>query len=204
MSAPYLTETPAAGACPYQDMRFRRPLPAFAAVAVLAALAVVASLALAASASAAGTLFIRGGGFGHGVGMSQYGSYGYALHGRNYRWILAHYYQQTELGTVDSNRRVRVLLGTSEASFAGATRAGNKKLPPSVTYTVQPLADGSVNLRNPNGKKVGHFTAPLTATGPGRGARRLGSYRGSLVFTPNGRGGVDTVNSVGLEDYVRE
>src|SRR6185312_6314921 len=122
-------------------MGSRRPLPAVAAVAVLAALAVVASLALAASASAAGTLFIRGGGFGHGVGMSQYGSYGYALHGRSYRWILAHYYQGTTLGTVGSNRRVRVLLGTSEASFAGATRAGNKKLAPSVTYTVQPLAD---------------------------------------------------------------
>jgi stage II sporulation protein D len=204
MSVPYLTETPAAQACPYQDMRFRRPLPAFAAVAVLAALAVVASLALAASASAAGTLFIRGGGFGHGVGMSQYGSYGYALHGRSYRWILAHYYQGTKLGTVGSNRRVRVLLGTSEAAFAGATRAGNKKLRPSVTYTVQPLADGSINLRNPKGKKVGHFTAPLTATGPGPLALAgSGSYRGSLVFTPNGRGGVDTVDSVGLEDYVR-
>ena len=62
---------------------------------------------------------------------------------------------------------MRVLLGTSEASFAGAARAGNKKLRPSVTYTVQPLADGSINLRNPKGRKVGHFTAPLTATGPG-------------------------------------
>ena len=75
---------------------------------------------------------------------------------------------------------------------------------PSVTYTVQPLADGSLNLLNPKGKKVGHFAAPLTATGPGPLALAgSGSYRGSLVFTPNGRGGVDTVNSVGLEDYVR-
>ena len=136
--------------------------------------------------------------------MSQYGAYGYALHGRGYRWILAHYYQGTKLGTVDANRHVRVLLGTSSASFAGATRAGDKKLRPSVTYTVQPLADGSLNLLNPKGKKVGHFAGPLTATGPGPLALAgSGSYRGSLVFTPNGRGGVDTVNSVGLEDYVR-
>jgi SpoIID/LytB domain protein len=173
-------------------------------VVVAAALAAGACLALAASASAAGTLFIRGGGFGHGVGMSQYGSDGYALHGRSYRWILAHYYQKTKLGTFDVNRRVRVLLGTSHASFAGATRAGDRKLKPSITYTVQPLADGTMNLRNPKGKKVGHFTAPLSATGPGPlSLAGSGSYRGSLVFTPNGRGGVDTVNSVGLDDYVR-
>ena len=194
MSARYLTATPAVQACPKRFMR-----------TVLVALgALAASLVLAATASAAGTLFIRGGGFGHGVGMSQYGAYGFALHGRNYRWILAHYYQGTRLGTVDVDRRVRVLLGTSAASFAGATRAGNKKLKPSVTYTVQPLADGSLNLVNPKGKKVGHFAAPLTATGPGPLALAgSGSYRGSLVFTLNGHGGVDTVNSVGLEDYVR-
>ena len=181
-------------------MRFRGPLAVIAAFAVAASLA----LALAGSAAAAGTLFIRGGGFGHGVGMSQYGAYGYALHGRGYRWILAHYYQGTELGTTDVNRRVRVLLGTSSASFAGATRVGNKKLKPSVTYTVKPLADGSLNLLNPKGRKVGHLAASLTATGPGPLALAgSGSYRGSLVFRPNGRGGVDTVNSVGLEDYVR-
>jgi stage II sporulation protein D len=186
-------------------MRLRRRIVAVAvAVAVAGALALAGSLAAAASASAAGTLFIRGGGFGHGVGMSQYGSYGYALHGRSYRWILAHYYQGTKLGTVGVNRRVRVLLGTSQASFAGASRAGDRKLKASVTYTVQALADGSLNLRNPRGKKVGHFTAPLIATGPGPlSLAGSGSYRGSLVFTPNGRGGVDTVNSVALEDYVR-
>src|SRR5581483_12523567 len=174
--------TPAVQACPKRFMR--------TVLVALAALA--ASLVLAATASAAGTLFIRGGGFGHGVGMSQYGAYRFALHGRNYRWILAPYYQGTRLGTVDANLRVRVLLGTSSASFAGATRAGNKKLKPSVTYTVQPLADGSLNLVNPKGKKAGHFSSPLTATGPGPLALAgSGSYRGSLVFTPNGRGGVD-------------
>ena len=64
----------------------------------LVALAVTASaLAAAGSASAASTFFIRGGGYGHGVGLSQYGAYGYALHGRGYQWILRHYYQGTQL-----------------------------------------------------------------------------------------------------------
>ncbi len=169
---------------------------------LLAALA--ATLILAGTAAAAGTLYIRGAGNGHGVGMSQYGAYGYALHGKDYRWILAHYYQATKLGKVDPNRTVRVLIATRSAAFSGATRAGNKKLDPSKTYSVRALADGSLTLLNPKGKKVGHFSAPLTATGPGPLALAgVGGYRGSLVFSPNGSGGVQTVNAVDLEDYVR-
>lgn len=36
-------------------------------------------------------------GYGHGVGMSQYGAYGMAKEGYNYQEILAHYYVGTEL-----------------------------------------------------------------------------------------------------------
>ena len=45
----------------------------------------------ASSAQAASTFYITGAGDGHGIGMSQYGAYGYALHGWNYGLILAHY-----------------------------------------------------------------------------------------------------------------
>jgi stage II sporulation protein D len=35
---------------------------------------------------------IAGHGFGHGVGLAQYGARGYALEeGRDYAWILSHY-----------------------------------------------------------------------------------------------------------------
>ncbi len=45
---------------------------------------------------------VRGRGFGHGLGMSQWGAYNLALqHGQNYRQILAHYYQNTELRKID-------------------------------------------------------------------------------------------------------
>ena len=55
------------------------------------------ALVLAAPAGA-GTLFvIDGRGWGHGVGMSQYGAQGYALDGWRYPRILAHYYRGTEL-----------------------------------------------------------------------------------------------------------
>ena len=63
----------------------------------------------AGSARAASVLVVSGRGWGHGVGMSQWGAYGYALHGWDYRRILAHYYPGTRLGRV-GEPRVRVLL----------------------------------------------------------------------------------------------
>ena len=48
------------------------------------------------------TFRITGGGWGHGIGLSQYGSRGYALQGKTYDWILAHYYQGTRLVTKPS------------------------------------------------------------------------------------------------------
>jgi stage II sporulation protein D len=53
-----------------------------------------------ATADAAKRFTIRGAGFGHGVGMSQYGAMGYASHGWGYKAILAHYYTDTELGVL--------------------------------------------------------------------------------------------------------
>ncbi|HSC02124.1 MAG TPA: SpoIID/LytB domain-containing protein [Solirubrobacteraceae bacterium] len=159
----------------------------------------------ASAASAASTLFIRGGGNGHGIGMSQYGTYGYALHGWSYQQILAHYYTGTQLGTTNPGQTVRVLLGSGSAAFAGATRAGGKTLNPSLTYDVVPLANGQLALVNQTThKRVGKWGAPLTATGPGPlSLAGLGAYRGSLEFRPTGSGGVYTVNVIGLDDYVR-
>ena len=39
-------------------------------------------------------------GYGHGVGMSQHGAQGYALHGYSHARILAHYYPGTRLAHV--------------------------------------------------------------------------------------------------------
>ncbi len=174
-----------------------------------AGLSLAATLALAGTASAASTpattLYVSGGGFGHGIGMSQYGAYGYALNGWTYQQILARYYTGTALGATNPDQVVRVLLGSGSAAFAGASHAGNKRLNPSLTYDVVPLANRSLKLVNQTTRKaVGTFPAPLTAAGPGPlSVAGLGTYRGSLEFRPKRSGGVDTVNVVGLDDYVQ-
>jgi stage II sporulation protein D len=204
--------------CPSQKMR---ALAAGLSMAVTLALAGTASASAPAKTShkstrdralhastesgPATTMYISGGGFGHGIGMSQYGAYGYALQGWTYQQILGHYYTGTALGTTNPAQTVRVLLGSGSAAFAGATHAGDKQLNPSLTYDVVPLANGSLKLVNHStGKPVGTFAAPLTANGPGPlSLAGLGGYRGSLEFRPNGSGGVYTVNVVGLDDYVQ-
>jgi stage II sporulation protein D len=174
---------------------------------ILAPLAALAALlALAGPAIAAKTRFtVRGAGYGHGVGMSQWGAYGYATHGWGYQEILAHYYTDTAIGATGS-RTVRVLLqSTAVARFSGASAAAGKRLDPALTYRVRRgRTAGTVELLSPAGKRMARATAPLRATGP---APLLlggsGRYRGALEFRPSGTMGVAAINAVGLEDYVR-
>src|SRR3989440_10229387 len=55
------------------------------------------------------TFVVTGHGWGHGVGFSQYGAYGYAQKGVGYAKIILHYFPGTELGNAPVSR-VRVLL----------------------------------------------------------------------------------------------
>src|SRR3954451_3205844 len=70
---------------------------------------ILAALALPAAAPAGTVFLLDGRGWGHGVGMSQWGAEGYARHGYGYRQILAHYYPHTHVA-IASPREVRVLL----------------------------------------------------------------------------------------------
>jgi stage II sporulation protein D len=45
---------------------------------------------------------ISGRGFGHGIGLSQWGAYYLAKQGADYRQILGHYYQQVKLALIDT------------------------------------------------------------------------------------------------------
>ena len=167
----------------------------------LAALALLATPAFAAKAR----FTIRGAGFGHGVGMSQYGAYGFAQHGSTYDAILRHYYRDTALGTTDPGAPVRVLIqSTGTARFSGASRAGTRGLNPDRTYQVRRRGSAQVDLLSSAGRRIASFAAPLQVTGPGNvvALGGVGSYRGMLEFRPDTFGGVNVINAVALEDYV--
>src|SRR5215208_5613951 len=99
-------------------------------------LTLLGCLAFATAASAATRMTIRGAGFGHGVGMSQYGAYGFAQQGAGYEEILGHYYSGTALGSADPAQPVRVLLQSASGAtaFTGAERAGTRTLNPAKSY----------------------------------------------------------------------
>lgn len=70
-----------------------------------------------------GSYSISGRGFGHGVGMSQWGARGMAMQGFKYPSILSHYYQGTKLQTLpssNSNVRVGVYLGQGKATISAS------------------------------------------------------------------------------------
>jgi stage II sporulation protein D len=169
-----------------------------------------AALLLSATAGAATSgngLYVHGAGNGHGVGMSQYGAAGYALHGASYQSILHDYYVGTTLGHVDPNKAVTVLLrarGSAVFSGAATIKGSPRKLNPSGNYNAVPAAGGRVRILLGR-KPVGTFAAPLQVGGPGPlKLIGLGSFRGAFVFRPSPSGsGVMTVNAVGLDDYVR-
>ena len=103
----------------------RRVRPGWSALVVAA----IAALALSALGPAVGRTTVAadgaptlpdmtfyGRGYGHGVGMSQYGARGRALAGQLAPAILAHYYRKTTLGTRSTATIVRVLLLTGFAA----------------------------------------------------------------------------------------
>jgi stage II sporulation protein D len=172
------------------------------------------ALGAAAPASGAGSrLIISGAGFGHGVGMSQYGAYGYAQHGADYRAILAHYYTGTAVQPLGAQPTVRVLLHAgSSARFTGATAIdGGPTLDPAQVYVVRPSGLSRVAVRTSSGSTVATVDPPLRVTGDaplqlrGTAANRVrnGLYRGAFEFRPTAVGGLLAINAVDLEDYVR-
>ena len=92
------------------------------------ALAVVFAV-VPATADAAVRHVIRGAGFGHGIGMSQYGAYGFALKGRGYQEIMAHYYKGTRLGQRAQPRRSACCCSpaTPTSAFAAPPRSAGPR-----------------------------------------------------------------------------
>ena len=174
-----------------------------------------------------GMFTIRGHGFGHGHGMSQYGAYGAARQGRTYRQIVGFYYPGTTLSTM--SRRMRVLITadtTSDLVISPARGLEVKDLGSKIRYTL-PTIPGATRWRlNVDGGKsvVGYFDGQWHRYQPGGRAFLTGdgqfqadepltlwtpsgsrTYRGWMrATTPTpGSSARDTVNVVSMDSYVK-
>ena len=172
-------------------------------VAKLGVTAAIAVACLALPAIAAAKWIVPGKGFGHGVGMSQYGAMAMAKEGKNYKRILRRYYSGVELSTVGQKQlRVLIASGLSSVDFSDASTACGIDLTRSSTYSFKP--DGSrVSLHRANGSKI--VSCGSEGTAAGGGAVRfngVGVYRGELRARNVG-GGLYAINDVEINDYLK-
>jgi stage II sporulation protein D len=179
-------------------------------IVLLTAMALL--LAAPTAAGAAVRHVVKGAGFGHGIGMSQYGAYGYALEGSNYRGILEHYYGGTTLSAAPG-APVRVLLQPNDPyiRFRGATSVNGRSLRPGTTYIARRSGAG-VSLKTTSGRRVGTFAGSLRASagggnpirllGPALNSIRDGLYRGAIDVIPDGAG-VTAINVIDLDPYLK-
>jgi stage II sporulation protein D len=152
-----------------------------------------------ATSTAAATLVFTGHGWGHGIGMSQWGAYGYALNGWTYDRILAHYYTGTTLGKMRSPV-VRVLLVDGAKRVTLGCDAAWQVVDANGTSVA--LAAGPLLLTPKLTIGPTQLVSPLTftcATAP----LEVGSkpYHGKLTVTAVGSK-LQVVNAVGAEQYV--
>ncbi|MHB8671527.1 MAG: SpoIID/LytB domain-containing protein [Acidimicrobiales bacterium] len=91
-----------------RSVRMRRAVLSVTAATV--ALGAVTAAPDRATAAVPDTFVIVGSGFGHGVGMSQYGSYGQALEGASAAQIVQHYYTGTTVAPATDAVPLRVSL----------------------------------------------------------------------------------------------
>jgi stage II sporulation protein D len=149
-----------------------------------------------APAGSGALLVFSGHGWGHGVGMSQYGAYGYAQHGSTYDQILAHYYPGTTLGPAPAST-IRVLLADrkkkvtidADAPFTVRDAAGKRHAIPAGPFVLDvKTLTWPVPLRVKAGRHA--------FLGYGKN-----EYRGSFFVDVVG-GRLRMIDVVGLEQYL--
>jgi stage II sporulation protein D len=177
----------------------------------------------AAPASAGTKLVVTGRGWGHGVGMSQWGAYGYASHGWTWQRILAHYYPGTRVGDAPL-ASVRVLLAAHAMrptiACGRSIRVGDR------TGRVNSLGPGAYRVGRSLRLPVGHrrvrvqrgvhhrerfatvpalraLRAPVVFDCPSAPLLLNGrAYHGTLALRHAGAA-LEVVNTVPLDQYVR-
>ena len=191
----------------YLDRIARRALSLLLVLATVAA--VVAAPAGARRRSVApqvpnAFLLLRGHGYGHGVGMSQWGAQGDAEQGATYQQILGQYYPGTTLETAPPTQ-IRVLLAEGQKTLtissdqpitvtdgngvAHTLAAGATKLTPALVLAV-------------DGGQAQPLTPPLVFAPASGSALTLGKPYSGTITVSVVKKRLEAVNTLSLEDYV--
>jgi len=152
-------------------------------------------------AASAGSVRFCGHGWGHGVGLGQWGAKGMALAGLNYRFIDQHFYTGTTWASLDTAHtpiHVAVLWGTATyrvipsgpAQLIAGGRVTN--LAPGQTVSLAPSAGVQKVVPTAAGTR-------MTVYGP---SGRYHAYRGTIVAQPSS-GLLYIINVLPIEDYLR-
>jgi stage II sporulation protein D len=179
-------------------MRARGPLGLLSAVVLLLTFG-------APSASAAPVFVLTGKGYGHGIGLSQYGAQGFAQHGWSHSEILEHFYVGATLTPGFPNDSVKVLLATGRASLTLGSAAAftlEAETLPAGDYTLTPSI-GHVTIR---GSGVARTVASPATFAPGAASLELGSlpYRNRLVIASSDDGKtLAALNTPSREQYIQ-
>ena len=168
-----------------------------AAIAPTAANAVRAPMAVGPFGS---TVVFDGHGFGHGIGLSQYGALGYALAGATWPAITNHYYGGTVAGTIDGTPYISVRLtaldGAGQTAVVSPAGALQTDALPGVTWTTivaRAIGNGQYKL-------WGHRTVPAC---PGIGESLDNPATGWEVISevqPGPIGFLPTVDTIATND----
>lgn len=167
-------------------------------------------------------LTLRGAGYGHGIGMSQYGAYEAAKQGLNHAQILKFYYPGTTI--TERNTKLRVLISANQRkNLVIKSQPGLQIRDRGAKKTYQlPDQNGTTRWRlrtRPNGKIRIHYRSKgkwnLFRVGGKKALRGMGvlrakgsrlqllvnggfrPYRGKLLLR-----GTETINLVGMNAYL--
>jgi stage II sporulation protein D len=148
---------------------------------------------------ASSVVVFNGHGWGHGLGMSQWGAYGYAKHGWTFDRILAHYYSGTTLGPAQVST-VRVLLASAKKTTITSTAAWSVV---DAAGTKVALDPGPLVLKA-NLTLADHPELQPPFTFVGKQPLLVGKvpYRGKLNVSSDGKL-VQVIDTVGLESYLK-
>ncbi|WP_052345749.1 peptidoglycan-binding protein [Paucisalibacillus sp. EB02] len=161
---------------------------------------------IAESVAEVNSFYITGKGYGHAVGMTQWGAYGMAQSGYSYDAILKYYYTGTEIGTRDTeNQIVRVLLtqnaSTLKISSNQPYQVGDKEFLANSETTIQ-YQDGEYIIKNSDNTYTRTTQFQISSSKDGLLYFDNMQYEG-IFYVSSNSGTMDLVNHLSVENYLK-